>query len=419
MKIFPFIVLFLLFCSCSPKMVRVATTEDKANFGISNPTKALFFVENENRAASEDHIRIHKETADRIYAQFGGATERVMVGRTNAKTFRFSNGETTWFTDVLNFPKRTAMILFDGKSEPIIEYNVKKYEQLVHKYLSEDLKMVKQSKIENQTAKKEVRSILDSIWAIPFIPDQKYADRIINYSNTIYYPLTSFEDSGMCNGRFKAVFYKDARQQDISHTSAVTYRNGRVLSNEYSREGNESLQKYYLSKVGLMDSIVYSQNNKREMKLTFKYLADTFIIHDSSSDNREEFHLNSKGQATAKYAYDKNSKLKNKVSYSYDPLGRVVKEQYFDNGKILSTNIYEYGSDKKRMYSKLIIEGKDGKIISENTTKTIDGKDIFATITDGKTQYRSVSTLNKNCEGKVVTYDSSGKIISVYVQKRE
>ncbi|MGU3375840.1 hypothetical protein [Chryseobacterium sp. M5A1_1a] len=130
----------------------MANSDDKANFGISNPTKALFFVENENITASEDHIRGHKEIADKIYAQFGGATERVMVGRTNAKTFKFSNGDTTWFVDIRTFPKRTAMILFDGKNEPIIEYNVKKYEDLVNKYFSEDLKTIKQSKKENATA---------------------------------------------------------------------------------------------------------------------------------------------------------------------------------------------------------------------------------------------------------------------------
>lgn len=121
-------------------MIRVATAEDKANFGITRPTKALFFVENENITVSEDGVNEHKKIADRLYNQFNGATEKLMIGRTNAKTFKFSNGNTTWFVDVRNFPKRTAMILFDGKDKPIIEYNSKKYESLVRKYLSDDLK---------------------------------------------------------------------------------------------------------------------------------------------------------------------------------------------------------------------------------------------------------------------------------------
>ncbi|MEG0926898.1 hypothetical protein [Chryseobacterium sp.] len=125
MKISSFVILLLLVCSCASKVVRIATAEDKANFGITRPTKALFFVENENIKASEDCISDHKKIADRLYAEFNGATEKIMIGRTNAKTFKFSNGKITWFVDVRNFPKRTAMILFDGENKPIIEYTPK------------------------------------------------------------------------------------------------------------------------------------------------------------------------------------------------------------------------------------------------------------------------------------------------------
>lgn len=415
-----FSVLFFLFVySCSPKMIRIAASEDKANFGISKPTKAVFFVENESIGASEIHINDHKNTADKIYARFGGATERVMVGRTNAKTFTFSNGDITWFVDVQKFPKRTAMVLFDGKNEPIIEYNTKKYEHLVQKYLPEELKKALQSQKESQITKKETKSILDSVWTIPFIPDQKYADRIINQSNTIYYPLPFFEDSGMCNGRYQTVFYKDAKEKEVSYTSKVTYRNGRVLSYEYLRDGVESTQKYYLGNTGLLDSIVYyNQNGKREMKLNFKYFPDQFIVHDVNFGSREEFHLNTKGQVVEKADFDKKNNLKRKIYYTYDQLGRVLYEKSMVDGEIESNRLYQYNSDSKRMYSKLILKEKGDKIISENTTENIDGKDIFTTISDGKIQYRSVSTLNKNCEGKVSTYDSSGKIVSVYIQKK-
>lgn len=70
------------------------------------------------------------------------------------------------------------------------------------------------------------------------------------------------------------------------------------------------------------------------------------------------------------------------------------------------------------MYSKLTIQGKEGKILSENKAEIIDGKQIFTLIADGKIQNKSISTLNSNCEGKVITYDSSGKVVSVSVQKR-
>lgn len=418
MKIFPLIMLFLLVCSCSPRMVRLATPEDKADFGISNPSKALFFVENEKVTAPENRISNHKEVVDGLYRQFGGATESVMVARTNAQTFKFSNGRTTWFVNVQNFPKRTAMILFDGENEPIIEYNTKNYERLVRKYLSEDLKKRQQAGKENKAVEKEATKVWNSIDAVSFIPDQKYADRIIYHSNTTYYPLISFEDGGNCNGRFQNIIYSDEKQKNISYTTNVTYINGRMLEYAYSREGLESVQKYYLNKLGLLDSIVNSQNGKREMKLNFKYLPNQFIIH-SSLGFREEFHLNDKGQVEMKYDFNKKDKLTKETYYKYDKLGRVVEEECIYNGENPVTNTYEYDSDTRKMYSKMTVKGKTGKIMSENRTQIIDGKQVFTVMTDGKLQNRSVSTLNSSCEGDVVTYDGSGKVVSVSVQKRK
>lgn len=417
MKTLPFILLFLLVCSCAPKLTRLATPEDKADFGISNPSKALFFVENENIAASEEYISKHKEIADQFYRAFGGATERVMVARTNAQTFKFSNGSTTWFVKVQNFPKRTAMILFDGKNEPIIESNSKNYERLVKKYLSEDLKNRQESYKENKVAEKEASNTWNSIDAVSFNPDQRYADQIINHSNTSYYPLISFEDGGNCNGRFRNVIYSDEKQQNISYTSNVTYTNGRMLESGYSREGTESLQKYYLNKVGLLDSIVNFQNGKREMKLNFKYLPDKFIIH-SSWGSREEFQFNDKGLVEVKYDFNKKDKITKETYYTYDNLGRVLVEDCIYDGENPVTNTYQYDSDKRRMYSKLTVKGKAGKIISENRAEIIDGKQVFTVIADGKVQNKSVSTLNSNCEGKVITYDGNGKVVSVSVQTK-
>ncbi|MBP2616586.1 hypothetical protein [Chryseobacterium jejuense] len=417
MKILSFMLLFLLVCSCSPRMTRLATPEDKTDFGISNPSKALFFVENESITAPENHISYHKEVADNLYRQFGGATERVMVARTNAQTFKFSNGTTTWFVNVQNFPKRTAMILFDGENEPIIEYHTKNYERLVKKYLSEDLKKKQQIGKENKATEKGASNVRNSIDAFSFTPDQKYADQIINHSNTSYYPLIAFEDGGNCNGRFRNVIYSDEKQQNISYTTNVTYRNGRMLEYMYSREGIESVQKYYLNKVALLDSIVNSENGKREMKLNFKYLPDKFIIH-SSLGSREEFHLNGKGQVEVQYDFNKKDKLTKETYYQYDSLGRILVEDCIYDGENPVTHTYEYDSDKRRMYSKLTIKGKEGKIISENKSEIIDGKQVFTVIADGKILNKSVSTLNSNCEGRVVTYDGKGKIVSVSVQKR-
>lgn len=417
MKTFPLILLFLLLYSCSPKVTRIATSADKANFGITNPSKAVFFVENEKIAAPEDRISDHKIIADLLYKQLGGATDRLMVARTNAKTFKFSNGTVTWFVDVEVFPKRTAMILFNGKNEPVIEYNPKNYERIVKTQLSNELKTKQKSDNETQIAKKEALGTWNTMESVPFKTDQKYADRIINHSNTIYYPLLNFEDGGNCNGQFTNIIYSDEKQQKVSYTANLTYRNGKMLEYRYSREGVERIQKYYLNKVNLLDSIVTTENGKREMKLNFKYLPDQFTIHSSYGD-REEFHLNTKGQVDIKYDFDKENKMKREIHYTYDNLGRVLKEESMSKGESPVTNTYQYDSDTRKMYSKMIIQTKEGKILSENVAQIMDGKHIFTSIADGKVQSKSVSTLTNHCEGKVITYDGSGKVLSVSVQER-
>ncbi len=100
------LLLLVALYSCTTSPIRTATTNDKADFGISKPTKALFFVQNENLKANEKPLKEHTELSNKIYNSFGGATDKLLVGRTNAKTFKFSNGTTTWYVDVNIFTKQ-------------------------------------------------------------------------------------------------------------------------------------------------------------------------------------------------------------------------------------------------------------------------------------------------------------------------
>ena len=50
------LLLLVALYSCTTSPVRTATTNDKADFGISQPTKAIFFVQNENLKANEQQL---------------------------------------------------------------------------------------------------------------------------------------------------------------------------------------------------------------------------------------------------------------------------------------------------------------------------------------------------------------------------
>ena len=133
MRIFIVFVLFLGFTSCRTSSVQQVNSDIKTKFGfeITTPNKAVFFVENKK---SKDRVSdLHSEIADLLYQQFGPATDDFFIAKTNARDFKFNLADKTYYIDVEKLPKNTAMILFDGKHKPIIEYNPKNYRKLIEK----------------------------------------------------------------------------------------------------------------------------------------------------------------------------------------------------------------------------------------------------------------------------------------------
>ena len=131
-----FLFLILIFCSCSSKYIKLVHHDTKTEFGItiSAPNQGIFFVENTTVSGQEDKIEIHSKTAKSIYNNWGPCTDERFLGRTNARQLKFILDDKTYLIDITKFKKRTAMILFDGKSKPIIEYNSAKYKLLFLKY---------------------------------------------------------------------------------------------------------------------------------------------------------------------------------------------------------------------------------------------------------------------------------------------
>jgi hypothetical protein len=139
MKIFLKITILLaalFFCSCSSKYIKLVNRDTKTEFGftITGPNQGVFFVENTKVRAAKDKIEIHTSVANSIYNNWGPSTDKRFLGKTNARQLKFNLNDKTYLIDITEFKKRTAMVLFDGKSKPIIEYKPEKYKQLFLQY---------------------------------------------------------------------------------------------------------------------------------------------------------------------------------------------------------------------------------------------------------------------------------------------
>lgn len=118
--------------ACKSKYIQQVNPDTKAKFGfeITAPNKAVFFVE--NKTIESENISIHNEIANSMYNKYGPARDNFHIANTDAKDFKFNLNEKTYCIEVEKLPKRTAMILFDGKQKPTVEFNPKKYNKLIN-----------------------------------------------------------------------------------------------------------------------------------------------------------------------------------------------------------------------------------------------------------------------------------------------
>ena len=410
----------MVVASCAPKIISTAYQGEKSDFGITAPGKAVFFVENENKKSTEEQIKLHKETADKLYNKMGLATDQLMIGRTNAKTFKFSTANKTWFVDVKNLKKRTAMILFDGHAKPMIEYNPNRYSKLVHKYLADDLKKAEETRKEKVVTKRKTALVLDSLWKIPFSPDRNYADKVINVSQTTYYPALF---QGKCQGEIQSTAYSDVALKEMVYRSSTTYDKGRIMASQYSRNEDEFQQKYYFNRLGLIDSSISTLNKKPQNKVYFKYLPDRYITRSSTDDRRDEYLLNEKKQVFKKVPYNDDNAISAEQLYFYDHLGRLVREENYAAGKKNLSSVYEYNNAEK-IFSTMKTFDSNDQLISENTNGKIKGlrqgqtDKTFTTKVKGKILSKSISDVDDTCEGKITVLNADNEVTQVVVQVR-
>ena len=132
-----YILFYGLLSSCSSRFIQQVNPDTKIKFGfeINGPNKAIYFVENATREVDDTTLKNHTDMANTLYNKYGPATDQLYVGATNAKDFKFNLKGKTYYIAVENLPQRTAMILFNGKSKPIIELRSAKYHQKIKRSL--------------------------------------------------------------------------------------------------------------------------------------------------------------------------------------------------------------------------------------------------------------------------------------------
>lgn len=410
------LLLLVALYSCTTSPIRTATTNDKADFGISKPTKALFFVQNENLKANEKPLKEHTELSNKIYNSFGGATDKLLVGRTNAKTFKFSNGTTTWYVDVNTFTKPTAMILFDGEHFPLIEYKTSNYENLIKRHLQTDFGELKQNTPKVNPFKNRTSKTIDSIWAIPFTPTQDYAYNLIKYSNNRYYPLAPLARDKKCNGPITYNVFSDLEMKKKVYDYTTTYKDGRILTSRSTINGKTTSIRYYFNKLDLIDSIATFDNDKWISSTGFKYLKDRFVV--IYGNTREEYLFNKIGKIATLRSYTANNNIRSEYHYVYDDFGRVETEKYFSDGKLESTSVYQYPYDDTTTFSRIKNYDAQNNLITENLVSDSGGIDRNALIRNGRLILETESFLNKDCIGKIISYDGDRKVQSVVMQTR-
>lgn len=412
--------IIIFFSGCTTRYMTNASPAGRSQVSIKSPSRAALFVENEKIKSSESARTAHKTTADKIYNQFGGATDQMLVGRTNAQAIKFTNeGGQSWIVDVGKFRKRTAMILFDGIHKPTIEFKTRNYQSLVQKHFSDYLKEAAAIQIKKNEKLTASKLYIDSIWRVAFTPSQKYADSVTRNANTTNYQLPPFIDDNVCDGNLKVTSYLDSVKQMINYEMEILYSNGKILKSKYKSNFGPSNTIYHYNKVGLLDSIVVQGDDGDKPQATiFKYLPDRYVTNFVGYKNRDEFLFNNRKQVTIKKSYNDENVLVSETRYQFDGLGRVLKEEEYRNKSFAGGRTYQYHSTGSNRYSIMKTFDEKNNVTFEMHQTVVKDGILFENFQNGTLSNRSHYKLDEQCEGVVTNRNGDGLLVSMEVYKR-
>ncbi len=407
----------LILSSCVSKIIIPVENTTKADIAITASSKAVLFVDNNSNIESEQG-QIHKYIGNEIYKIFGGATDRMFVGNTNAKTLKFTTTDgKNWFINTNKLKHPFAMIVFDNQ-KPFIEYNPKKYMQIVTSNFKNEINNTTPlpKKVTQKSKPKEnFNSVIDSILNIKFNPDKKYAELIIQNSNNIYYPLPAFEEDVNQNGTYLTLSYLDQEKNKINDQTEITYKNNRRTKFKFQDQNNKIESTYHINNLGLLDSINTFLKNSEKQFTIFKYLPDGFIVISSGFNTYSKYLFNSKMQTIQESLHNYNNELISKKNIYHDELGRVIKEVNYKNNLLVARTDYIYPSSNSNEFKTLKHFDDKNELKYEMQRTYKNNSEIISSFKNGKQSSEIICSLNKLGEGEIISKNKDGNISLIEV----
>ncbi len=381
---FPVLLVLTIFTYACPVYAQSSGSgKEKIDIALTNGSKAVFFVENLAKKADEQTQALHKKNSDSIYNMFGGATTTLLVGRTNAQSFKSVTKLKSWYVYVKDLKYRTAMIMIDGNAEPVIEYDPNKYISLVRKKFVIELTQRKSSMKQERWGEEAAESNLQLKLETKFIPDAAYATALIRNGNTTEYPLPPFKQDPEMKGRYSFVCYTDSTKKMATVKSYYVYLNdgtNRFKSMEIDYlNGTKNKIQYYYSSLDLLDSMKSWTNGKPDFTLKYKYLHDRYISYTKNNDNsRREFIFNTLKQVATIKDFDSDNTVSMYRSFKFDDKGRVLTESRYKDYYTLEGKMeYTYNDNNSKVSA---------------TLKTYDNNKLTYELTRGKQKNHFVQT---------------------------
>lgn len=349
------LILLLLTYRYGHCQLKTSTAKDKTDITLTNGGKAVFFVENPSKKEEASLLALHKKNSDSIYYMFGGATTTLLVGRTNAQSFKSVTKLKSWTVYVKDLKQRTAMIMIDGNSEPVIEYDPHKYIPLVRKKFVVELTQRKSSMKQERWGEEAAESSLQLKLLTKFTPDFSYAAALIKNGNTTDYPLPPFKEDPVMKGAYSFISYKDSTKKEATVKAIYIYLpdgTNRFQSMEMDYlNGTKNKITYYYSTLGLLDSMTSYTNNIADFTAKYKYLHDRYISYtDNNGNSRREFIFNTLMQAATIKDFNSDNTLAMYRSFKFDDKGRVITEsRYKDYYTLEGSMEYTYNDDNSKV----------------------------------------------------------------------
>lgn len=407
----------LILSSCASKIVIPVENTTKADIATTAPSKAVLFVEKKSNYDIEQR-QIHKYISNEIYNTFGGATDKMFVSSTNAESLKFTTTDgKSWFIDVNKLEHPFAMVVFDNH-KPFIEYNPEKYMQIVTSNFEKEIndttplpKKVEKTSI----AKENADSVKDSILNIKYYPNEKYAELVIKNSNNIYYPLPAFENDVNQNGTYLILSYLDQEKNKFNTQTEIIYKNNIRTKYKYQDQNHELETNYHISRLGLLDSISTNLKNSEKQLTIFKYLPDGFITLDRGINGYTKYLFNSKKQTIQVNLYNYPNELKSKTTLVYDDLGRVIKEEKYENNSLVDKTVYTYASSNSNNFKTLKCYDEKNELKFEMRRTYKNTSEIITSYKNGKKTSEIIYNLNKLGEGEIISKNKDGNISLIEV----